>query len=261
MKFLVFVYHFAISNILPSLGIFLLFDGLARYVVLCIWIAFWTIGYVYLDKLILFTLGAREIIDQDSQEFFQHLKNESYKSFSSFPKVYLYPGNSLKCFVLESRSEWSIVMDRDLKNKMSPEQERDLASYLMNFHREGVAWRLTKAYGLCALMLSLNHFLWTRVVLLKEESNSYRVANFVSLALMKPFFEAALAPGRLKIKVEARSSLESIVNLGVNLSPGLDYNEFLFFSLREGASSKDLLIRRLEQYPTLDRAQIKSGPQ
>lgn len=258
MKLLIFIYHFLISNILPVLTIFLIVDGALRYVALAAWAIFWLIGYLYLDKLILFILGAREIIDQDSQELFQHLKNESYKNFSSFPKIYLYPGNSLKCFVLESRNEWSIVLDRKLKDKVSAEQERDLARFLMSFHRKGVAWRLTKSYGLCALILSLNHILWTKIFWMQEGSRTYKVSNFVALALLKPFFEAALLPGKLSLKVEANPSLESIINLGINLTSGLSYNEFLFFGLKEGGSTRDLLVRRLEQYPALDRAEIKS---
>ncbi len=87
--------------------------------------------------------------------------------------------------------------------RLSPEQERDLAQFLMSFHKEGVAWRLTKSYGLCSLMLSLNHLLWTRVFFMKEGSNAYKVTNFVALALLKPFFEALLAPGKMSLKIEA----------------------------------------------------------
>ncbi|MCO4753630.1 MAG: hypothetical protein KC478_04075, partial [Bacteriovoracaceae bacterium] len=155
MKLLVFAYHFLITNIFPAILIFLTFNGALRGGMFILWFCAWVICYLYIDKIILFFLGAREIIDNDFQELFQQLKSETYKRFEKQPKIYLYSGRSLKCFVFDSRNEWSVVLDRKLASRLNSEQTKALVDYLVRYKKTSAPWRLTKSLGLVILTIGV----------------------------------------------------------------------------------------------------------
>lgn len=257
MKLLVFSYHIILSTVLPSIVIFLAFSGPLRFVVLGVYLLLWCAAYTYMDKVILFFLGGREIIDQDNQQFFQQLKSESYKNFVKTPKVYLYGGHAPKCFVLESRKEWSVVIDRSLEKEMSLEQTRALVNFIVRFKKSKVAWRLTKSHGLATLVTGLSYWFLTKFLAMNTKGKVFKVVNFFVLAIFKPYLDAVLLTGKNKLQLEADQSLEPLINVGAQLDPGLDYNQFLLANLQEQINSKDLLIRRLEKYPVMEQAVIK----
>lgn len=221
------------------------------------WVTLWCLSYIYMDKIILFFLGAREIIDQDSQELFQQLKSETYKNFEKQPKVFLYPGNALKSFVLESRKEWSVVLDRSLVERMNKEQVKALVEYLVRYKKTNISWRLTKSNGLAALIVGLNYSFWSKLVMLDTRSKPYKVLSFFTLALFKPYVDGVLLAGKTSLRLECHESLEPLINVSKDMEPGLDYNQFLLDNLRDGANLRDLLLRRLEGFPVIERAVVK----
>lgn len=257
MKLLVFLYHFFLSGLVPAMLIFFVFAGDARYFVLGGWSLAWCVLYTYMDKIILFFLGAREIIDQDNQELFQQLKSETYKEFEKMPKVYLYSGKALKVFLLESRGEWSVVLERGLVSKLDEEKSKSLVKYLVNFKKKDVAWRMTKSHGLAALVLGLNFTLWAKVFIFNPKGKAKKIANVFALALLKPYVEAVIVLGKSSFALDCDQSLEPLINMGKDLEPGLEYGPFLMSNLQDEANPKDLLVRRLELFPVIELASVK----
>lgn len=257
MKLLVFIYHFVLSSMLPVIVIALVFNGGVRVALVGTWILGWCLSYVYLDKIILFFLGAREIIDQDNQELFQQLKSETYRSFEKIPKVYLYGGNGLKGFVLSSRSEWSVVLDRSLPERMSPEQVKALVNYLVRYKKTGISWRQTKSFGLASLFVGLNFSFWSKLLMLPQDSRAFKILSFFSLAISKPYVDAVMLPGKSSLILECHESLEPLINVSRELEPGLNFNQFLFSNLGDDVSVRDLMLRRLEGFPVIERAVVK----
>lgn len=257
MKLFVFVYHFILSSLLPAIVMAFFFDGMLRIAAVVTWIVLWCVTYAYLDKVILFFIGAREIIDQDSQTLFQQLKSETYRRFETEPRVYLYDGNALKCFVFESRGQWSIALDRALLGSMDQSQVKALVSYLVKYKKAGISWRLTKSYGLSALSLSLNSFFWSRLLMFKPESKPYKVLSFFTLVLLKPYIEAVLLTGRSSLTLDCDQALEPLKNISSELEPGLSFNEYLLANLLDSPNLRDLLLCRLEAFPVLEKATIK----
>ena len=70
--------------------------------------------YRNLHRFILMVLGAKEMVDTDHQKLFQFIKSKSYFFGTKIPKVYFYDGSFKNSLVLESLSEWVILLDKKL---------------------------------------------------------------------------------------------------------------------------------------------------
>ena len=257
MKLLIFFYHLLVANLFPGIILFLALNGLTRFVALLMLIAFWILCYVFIDKMILFFLGAREIIDSDNQELFQELKNQTYKAFETTPSVYLYSGNSLNCFILHSRKEWSVVLDRRLVSQMDSEQVGALVEFMVDFKKANLAWRFTKSVGLVISLISLIYWFWSRMFMLDQKGRPFKILAFFTLALFKPFFDAILLVGKGGASLECAQSLAPIVNMTRDLKPPFDYSQFLFDHIHDQKSGRELMIRYMESFPVLEGARVK----
>lgn len=123
----------------------------------------WTVTFLFLEKILLIYLGAREVIDTDEQKLFQRLKNEAYKSFEKVPKVYLYSGNSKRCFILQSRKNWNLVIERSFLKKLGDQEVEALIEFLFRYKKSNDSEVQVKAIGIMViayfLIYSLIRFL------------------------------------------------------------------------------------------------------
>jgi hypothetical protein len=257
LKLLIYLYHLILSSILVGFILFLLFGGVTKFVLLGIWISLFSATYLYLDKLILYLIGAREIIDSDYQTLFQYIKSSSYQNFESYPKVYVYSGFLMKAFVLNSRDEWTIVMDRKLMETLSSEQIKYLINYLVRYKKTNVPWRQTKSMGLNAFFILGIYTLLKKVMFLNVNSYMFKVLSFFLIILFKPIFELVAWTGRSKTTIGAHYSLESIVNINKEMSQPLNFSQYAFSHIQNNISTKEMIIKFIETIPTVESSQVK----
>src|SRR5690606_6953432 len=117
------------------------------------------IAFTMADKFLLFFLDAREIIDADNYSFFRVIKSSVFNAVDTMPKVYLYSGSQAKAFVLQSRKNWSIAIDRKLLESLSHEEMRALVNFLIENKKSGKAWFQTKSMGIIGSILKLNNWI------------------------------------------------------------------------------------------------------
>lgn len=257
MKLLLSVYHLVITNIFPMIFIFLIFDGVVRGVVFAVWFLMWSISYLYIDKVLLFLLGAIEIIDNDFQELFQQLKSETYKRFEKQPKIYLYSGKAQKCFVFESRGEWSVVLDRKLAAKLNATSIEALAEYLVSFKKTSAPWRMTKSLGLVVLTMGAIYSFWSKLLLISTNSKIFKIVSLFSLSLFRPYFDAILIFGRSTPELECDSALAPVIHTIRDINPDLNYGQFIFDHLLENINPKSMIVHYMESFPVVENAKLR----
>lgn len=233
-------------------------DGLLRYAVFAIWLIVFTILYLFVDKIILYIIGAREIIDSDYQTLFQYIKSASYQNFESTPKVYIYSGFSLKAFVLSSRNEWSIVLDRKLMDQLSSEQIKYLINYLVKFNKTSIPWRQTKSLGLNCFSIMLIYFFLRKVFFLSSNSYAFKILSFFLMILLKPLFELIAIVGHTrKSNISIHYSLESIVNINRELIIPIDFSSYAFSHIQNEIVTKEMMVKLIETIPVLETSQVE----
>lgn len=249
--------QFTAASAFPVMVITLLSEGYIRIFLLSAWLIIWVMIYSYLDKLILFFIGAREIIDADFQPFFQAFKNEIYRNFEKMPKVYLYTGQGVKCFVLESRHDWSVVLDRALVKKLNDEQVQALVEYLVRFKKTEMGWRLTKSYGLSVFTIRAVYWFWSRLFLLSPDGKWFRIMTFFNLILVKPFVEFFMSLSKGREFIICDNKLSPIIHLNKESQKDNSFGEFLFQHIHSQVSTKYLTIDFIETFPVLECAMIE----
>lgn len=257
LKLLTYLYHLILSSILVVFIIFLLFGGVTKFILLGAWLILFTALYWYLDKLILYLIGAREIIDSDYQTLFQYIKSSSYQNFENYPKVYVYSGFLMKAFVLNSRDEWTIVMDRRLMQNLSSEQIKYLISYLVLYKKTNLPWRQTKSLGLNAFFIIGIYTFLKKILFLNTNSYMFKVLSFFMIILLKPIFELVAWTGRSNIAIGAHYSLESIVNINKEMASPLSISNYAFSHIQNDISTKEMIIRFIETIPTIESSRVK----
>lgn len=258
MKILIYLYHLTIYSSLFSILVVLTVDGGLRHFVLASWFMAFTILYLFLDKIILYIIGAREIIDSDYQTLFQYIKSASYQNFESTPKVYVYSGFSLKAFVLSSRNEWSIVLDRKLMEQLNSEQIKYLINYLVKFNKTSIPWRQTKSLGLNCFSIMLIYFTLRKIFFLNVNGYPFKILSFFIMILLKPLFELIGVIGRSKnSKIDVHYSLESIVNINKELISPIDFSSYAFSHIQNQIHTKEMLVKLIETIPVLESSKIE----
>ena len=258
MKLIAYIYHLTIYSSLFSIITLLLFDGIVRNSILVVWFFLFTALYIFLDKVILYIIGAREIIDSDYQTLFQFIKSASYQNFETTPKVYVYSGFSLKAFVLSSRNEWSIVLDRKLMEQLSSEQIKYLINYLVKFNKTSVPWRQTKSIGLNCFSIMVIYFILRKVFFLDSNSYPFKVLSFFTLILLKPLFELISFVGRLGgKKIQCHYSLESIININKDILVPISFSSYAFSHIQNQIQTKEMLVKFIETMPVLESGLVE----
>lgn len=195
-------------------------------------------------------INAREVIDTDEQLLFQNVKNVSYKSYEKLPSVYLYSGQKLNCFVFESRSEWAIVIERRLMDKLNSDQLESLVSFLYEYKKSNSAWYQTKAMGLCALIYSNVYFFLRNILFLNVDSKMFKVLSVFCIAMLRPLTGPIEKFARQGTVISVDENLKSIF-YQLDKS-GLSFSEFIVGHLMSDFQMKSLLLNYLESFPVLE---------
>lgn len=253
MKYLGSLLLYSISLIIPIGLINLIFEGTFFYVLSVTYALAWLAVYLNIHKVILLLLDAREVIDADQQKLFQNIKASSYKTYTKAPKVYLYSGSYKNCFVLDSETEWSIVLDKTLLAELDPEAQMNLVEYFYKVKKINNTYFATKALGICVLFYSSFFWFLQNIFLLNPNSKGFRVLAFFTIFITKP----VLIPiekliGRMNL-VEARVGLKPFY---YQLRPKDTYTIFTKSLLGSDLKVKKMLIDYMEAYPILSRCEF-----
>lgn len=240
------------------MGIFLITDGLFRYVLLVFTLVVWIIVFIYTDKFILLSLGAREIIDSDNQPLFQALKAQTYRFHEKTPRVYLYSGHRLKCFVLDAISGWSIVLDRNLIKDLDQEQIQSLITYLIDYKKSGFGKIQTIGMGVMSIILRGVYWIWEKIAI-NTETKLHKIGVFISLVLIKPLFELVLKISKVHKKICGGYSLKSVIYQLDTDVVRRSFTEFMIYHLDTKYTLSELTIEFLEEFPVLENCYFKES--
>lgn len=258
MNIIKVVIIFISTLIIPALGVFLLSGGGVRMAFLGLLLLIWFIMFWYADKLILLSLGAREIIDADNQPLFQSLKSQTYRYHEKIPRVYLYSGHRVKAFVLEKLGTWSIVLDRSLIKNLDKEQVEALVAYIIEYKKKGYGKIQTIGMGVLAMILRFTYWFWEQFKFGKN-SKVHKVGIFVSLILIKPLIEFILGVSKVHKKVNGTFPLKSIYLQVDQDIVERAFTEFMVYHLDSESALSDLVVEFLEEYPMLENCKFEES--
>ncbi len=254
MKSIKFILLYILTALPPSIALYLLLEGLVLKVLLIGFLLLWGVVFTHLDKIILLFLNSREVIDTDEQSFFQALKNESYKSFENIPKVYLYSGGRESCFVLESRNEWIVVLERELIKKLTSEQEKALVEFLFDYKKTGRAWTQTKVMGLISLFYAVLYWTFKNIFFLRPNNVIFRSLSIFFINLMRPFTVVLECLIRKPRPVYVNDDLKPLV-LQIEKN-NFVYTDYLLGHLSDNLDTKSIIVRYLESFPVLENCRF-----
>jgi hypothetical protein len=250
------IFLYLLTSSLPLMLVYLSSAGIFRIVLLSTVFTISSLIFIYADKFILLFLGAREVIDADNQTLFQALKSETYREHESFPKVYLYSGHRVKAFVLNSRSTWSVVLDRSLIKSLNQEQIEALVSYLIRHKKEANCKIQTLGMGVSSVIIRMNYWIWDKFGF-DQSGKTYKSCVFITFVMIKPLIDIILNLTKSKKKVMCKAALKSVY-LQVDQSI-LDrsFIEFMVYHLETKINLSDITIEFLEEFPLLENCKFE----
>lgn len=233
----------------------LIWGGVTLYAIVFIVLVLWFLVFINLHKFILVFLGAREIIDTDHQELFQHIKSSVYERETKTPKVFSYNGSFKNCFLLESSSEWIIVLDKKLLNDVSADVLPDLVGFLFSYHQSGHAYLKSKILGLLVLYYQFLFFLFKSIFSLKVGSKSFRILTifFVFLARPVTLIMESLLTKRHRIEAGA-----NIKPLCLQCASKTTTEVFLDFHSNVNPHINQFILDYVESFPVLRDCEFRS---
>ncbi len=233
--------------IAPCTLIFLLASEFWLKIVLAVYMTLWGYMYIYIDKILLMILSAREVIDTDEQLLFQRLKSKSYKEQEKMPMVYLYSGHQPNCFLLQSSKNWSIVVEREVLSSMNSEQVEELINYVYEFKRTNNVWLLTKSLGLSVIFYRLIFFFLQNILFLNRKSNTFKILSVFLILLIRPLVFPFEKLNMLFKEVSAHHCLRA-VSQELEDAKTTSFLRLLFGSLESELQLRKILISYLEGF-------------
>lgn len=257
MKAIKSIALYLLTSLAPCVICYLVLDGLAFKVILVPFLIIWGLIYSYLDKALLMYLNAREVIDTDEQLLYQNVKNESYKCFEKLPKVYLYSGQKNNCFVLESRNEWAIVIERNLLAKLNQDELESVVKYLYTVKKSGITWYQTKIMGLSTITYNSIYFILSNLLFLKPNMKIFRVLSIFLISMTRPMLMPLEFLARKKKLFPADQNLKPIYYQLDEIS--YTFNEYILGHLLPEQDIRSLVIDYLESFPILENCRFSEN--
>lgn len=248
------IIFFSIIALGPVLSFYLIFDGKTFQVSAFLFLLVWAAVYLHLDKFVLMLLKAREVVDSDHQELFQFVKNQAYKTKNKIPKIYLYSGQALKCFALESRSDWALVIDRKLLLSLDHGQMNSLVAFLFALKDKNVPFIQTKVMGIYLVFFHIIYWILRNIFFLSERGTLFKVLSVFIFGMMRPIlYPLEFLATRTK-EVNTSDELRAIVNQ--TKIKQLNYNDFVMAHLISNVSNEELLFRFIESFPIFENTRF-----
>ncbi len=234
---------------LPISILFIFLDESLFMSITSIYLLIWGGVYLFLDKFILMSLEAREIIETEQHGLFQAIKNQRYKNFQTMPRVYLYTGHMKNCLILEARNEWSIVIDRKLMDILEAEQVEDFVEMLFKIKMSNVPWLQTKLLGIIIFLKTCVYLTFHQ--LKKFQKLKYIYYSFVVffISLLKPIIAPLEAWSRRGFQVSLPENMKPLLNQ-IELSE-TSYSNHLLDHLIGHMTTRDWIVSYIENYSPL----------
>ncbi len=251
MKKLLTLLLFLLTLFVPCVILFLIFSDAILYSATLIFCLSWGLVYIYIDKFLLFALGAREVFETDEHMLFQSIKNESYKQKVRIPRVYVYTGEGNHSFILESRNSWSIVIDRKLVNSLSDEQVASIVEFYYHFLTENKCSLYTKTLGVCSFAYQGIFTVLGNFFFLKRGKIPFKTLSTFLILLLRPFLIVFEYISLRQKKIFIDDCLNGITqrenNSDIELSLRIFFNQF-----NSDLTVKKILIKYLEGFSLLN---------
>lgn len=255
MKLIAFLLIYSIVYIPVAVASYLIFEPLGFLVFNSLGLISWFIGLFYIDKVLLLFLGAREVIDTDEHHFFQILKNNAYKNRVHVPKVYLYDGNLENCFLFESFSSWTIVLDKRLLERLNDESMEKLVEFFYRYHiKEGKGFLKTKAMGVSVVFYLSIYWLLKNLFLHKTKSRFFKAfAGFV-IIMTRPF----MYPFEFILKINSRVPVDiTLQQYSLRVEAQDTFSDYLLGLIIENKRFNEMIIQYMEGYPLFLECEFK----
>jgi hypothetical protein len=174
-----------------TLGLFLWvsLNGLLYFFGLLMLIIFLVITVGYPDTMTLLLLGARELRSGDEQNFFEAASQEAYKLAVPMPKLYFYNGTLERAFVLQTRNDISIILNKNLLDKASIEELKGICFELLLQVKKGMAPKRTKAMFILGFLAWTLHATSAVVLNLIPFNDIRKASDWFLNYLFNPVFE------------------------------------------------------------------------
>lgn len=215
----------------------------------------WFFTYLYIDKILLAFIGAREVIGTDENMLFQVLKNQAYTNSTQLPRVYVYDGNSENCFLFQSLRNWTIVLDKNLLEGLDQEATEGLVEFFYLYHKTvRRAYIKTKALGICVLFYALIYKIFTNLFVGKTNNRVFKAIMSFFIVMFRPFilpFETIL---RSKKRLNADHSLKKF---SLNARSDFNFEVFLTELVLKNTSIGKLITQYIESYPLLSECEYQ----
>jgi hypothetical protein len=174
-----------------TLGLFLWATlGGALFFMGCLtWLIVLVITVGYIDKMVLFLLGAREVRSSDEKDFFEAASHEAYKLSVSMPRLYFYNGLLERAFILQHRNEISIVLNKGLLAKFTSEELKAICFELLLQVKKGMASKRTKSMFLLGFLSWSMHSIMGLLMLMIPSRNLRKSLDLSLNFFLHPFLE------------------------------------------------------------------------
>jgi hypothetical protein len=234
-----------------------LLNGLWLQVAISLLVLGYCLLFIYADKVILYFMGSREIIESDSHQLFQAFKSVCFHHKRPVPKVYVYPGNLSKFFVFESRYELTVVLSSQSYDELSESEIYSLAKFAIDLSDKNRAWFLTKGMMLSAVALKAVYELSSLFSTMKLPSHFSRFVKIVGLFFLRPYVEMVGKISRIKNNIEADESLKRFYYKCIQGDQVQSFSEFVLRHMVGDPRDDENLLRYIESFPIIERAQFE----
>ena len=214
-----------------------------------VYVLVWGGVFVFLDKFILMSLEAREIIETEQHELLQAIKNQRYKNFQAMPRVYLYSGHMKNCLILDARREWSIIIDRQLIEILESEQIEDFVEMLFKIKMSNVPWLQTKLLGIILFLKACIYLTFHQLKKIKKLKYIYYSFVVFFISLLKPIIVPLELLSRKGFEVSLSENMKPLLNQ-IELNE-ISYPNYLLNHLVGDMSTRDWIISYIENYSPL----------
>ncbi len=144
--------------------------------------------YFYLDKVLLWFLGARESRYIYMDELYQYIEYITFKHGIPRPKVYFYHGEIKKFFIVKEKKSWIFVCEKELYEVIKRGDYKSFINELVKSYTKEEFQVPLKAIGALTFLQILSWETAEKLFLLKKDSNVFlcliAAVNFLSLPMV-----------------------------------------------------------------------------
>jgi hypothetical protein len=255
-KIIYFFITLLASTLMPILILSLLLPSDVLQYIVITFVLIFTLIFLYADKIILFLMEAREIIESDAHDLFMSLKNICFKHAVETPKVFIYSGEMPKFFYLQSRGINTLVIEREVYDHLNVQEYRALTKFCMALKKDNSCWFLTKGIVLSSLALQSVYFIAKMVRALRFPGVASHFIKVVGLVFIKPYLDIIEKLSQKNELIPASPHLSSLYYKCGELATIKNFSDFIFIHLKEVQNFRVYIINHIESFPIIEKAKF-----